>query len=160
MINCKKQCAKKVEEKNTLKSEQLQWLKELNKEANKSENAEILANYIFGKIYARVQYLRKMLDYDERTDTIQPPFTRPPKRVHMRFVSQSGAVKIYDKPSLDSEVLHTATLNDKALINLLSKRTYNGFKKISYLDLWQDGKSEKSITGYVQSANLKEDSTD
>ncbi len=142
------------DEKNKLKVEQLQWLKELNLEANEKQNTANLAEYISFEMYRRTLHLKKMLN------NAQPPFTRPPKRVHMRFVSQSGAVKIYDKPSLDSEVLHTAILNDKATINLLSKRTYNGFRKIVYLDFWKDGKSEKLVTGYVQSANLKWDSTD
>lgn len=150
--------ARTDEEKNKLKSEQLQWLAELNKGAKDIKDAEILTGYIFDKFYARVQHLRKMLDFDERTDTIQPPFTLPPKRVHMNLTKES--VKIYDKPSLDSQILHTATLKDKANINLLSKRTYNGFRKIHYLEFWRDGKSEQEVAGYVKSEDIKYDSVD
>lgn len=111
-------------DKQKLKKEQLEWIKERNLVCNQQEKPDSLTYCLFIRNNEQIRNLQAIID-DEDDSTIKTP-----QRVHMEFVSSTGAVKIYEKPSLNSNVLHTAILNDKATIVLMAKNSHYGFTKI------------------------------
>ncbi len=138
-------------DKQKLKKEQLEWIKERNLVCNQQEKPDSLTYCLFIRNNEQIRNLQAIID-DEDDSTIKTP-----QRVHMEFVSSTGAVKIYEKPSLNSNVLHTVILNDKATIVLMAKNSHYGFTKIWFLENYKEDGSMRRFVGYVQNANIKRD---
>lgn len=136
-------------DKQKLKKEQLEWIKERNLKCNQEVEPNSLTYCLDLQNYHRIKELKNIINDNDDIDI------RTPQRVHMEFVSSVGAVKIYEKPSLNSNVLHTAILNDKATIVLMAKNPHHGFTKISFLEYYKEDGSMRRFVGYVQNANIK-----
>lgn len=139
-------------DKQKLKKEQLEWIKERNLTCNQREEPNLLAYCLLIRNNERIRNLEAIIKDEDDSIIIKTP-----QRVHMEFVSSAGAVKIYEKPSLNSNVLHTAILNDKATIVLMAKNSRNGFTKIWFLEHYKEDGSMRRFVGYVQNANIKRD---
>lgn len=87
------------EQKSRLKKEQLQWLKERNMKCVKAKDGEELLTCLYQAINHRIKELHETIDKSQQ--------------VTLELVSQIGAVKIYENPSLKSPVLYTKILNSE-----------------------------------------------
>lgn len=139
------------EQKSRLKKEQLQWLKERNMKCVKAKDGGELLTCLYQAINHRIKELHETIDKSQQ--------------VTLELVSQIGAVKIYENPSLKSPVLYTKILNsegenatrDYGAI-LLAPKSLNGFTKIMLMEFSQDtNPNGNAIVGYVQNANVKRD---
>ena len=140
------------EQKSRLKKEQLQWLKERNMKCVKAKDGDELLTCLYQAINHRIKELHETIDKSQR--------------VALELVSQIGAVKIYENPSLKSPVLYTKILNsegenahtrDYGAI-LLAPKSINGFTKIMLMEFSKDtNPNGNAIVGYVQNANVKRD---
>ncbi|WDL75128.1 DUF1311 domain-containing protein [Helicobacter winghamensis] len=139
------------EQKSRLKKEQLQWLKERNMKCVKAKDGGELLTCLYQAINHRIKELHETIDKSQQ--------------VTLELVSQIGAVKIYENPSLKSPVLYTKILNserenatrDYGAI-LLAPKSLNGFTKIMLMEFSKDtNPNGNAIVGYVQNANVKRD---
>ncbi len=136
------------EQKATLKTQQLEWLKQRNTQCNKAEKGEELFKCLSRETDNRIKELSNVIELSQK--------------LTLELVSPVNAVKIYENPSLRSRVLYTKILDNSDKINaqkdynamLLEQKSHNGFTKIMLME-FSNNPNENAIIGYVQDANVK-----
>lgn len=127
--------------KEGIKQSQFEWLKSRNIKCSEKDDVEDFTHCILAATVGRTIELGQIIK--ENTYSLNVVFKNP-----------TGEVKIYEEPSVKSDVIMTFLFANLKFYGafLAERKSHNGFKKIILLNL--EGDARGAIVGFVREVDI------